>query len=114
MDQLKQQAPHLVLCAIGVGALLVLALGHEINGDTAFGAIFGITGLGVGGALGLQSSSGTPATPTVNVPLNVQATSTPSPSPTASKIASAPALASQAVSVASDGSGSNLTPSATS
>lgn len=81
MDQLKAQAPHLVLCAIGVAAMLVLALGHEISGDTAFGAIFGITGLGVGGALGLQSSSGTPATPAVTVPLTVTAKSSPSPSP---------------------------------
>lgn len=69
MDQLKQQAAHLIIVLLVVVAMLILALKHVISGAEAYGAILGIGGMSAGGAIGSSSGSAPMGTATVSVPV---------------------------------------------
>ena len=80
MDQLKQQAAHLVMASIVIISMCVLAIKGAITGGEALGIIGTVGGLSAGGAVASSSFTGTSTTPTATLNVPVKATVTSSPS----------------------------------
>lgn len=73
MEQIKQNAGHIVIAVVIIGAIVFLCAIGKIDGATAVGVISAIGGAGLGGAVALSSGTAPAGTPTLSVPVKVQA-----------------------------------------
>lgn len=80
MNQIRQNAGHLAMATLVVGAAVALCIVGRIDSATAVALIGLATGTSLGGGLALLSNTGTTTTPVVQVPVQAVVHQSPSPS----------------------------------